>query len=319
MELDHLFVVGSPRSGTTWLQLLLAQHEEVATGKETQLFTHYVKRLSDRWQEELREAEVATTNGLTRVLSPEEFQDAIRAFCDQVFSKLRENRPDARFVLEKSPEHSLHAQEILNAYPSSWFLHIIRDPRAVSNSFRHAAVKWWTWAPSGPIETTRRWRSNVLAGEAISTLTPRYKEVRYEDLVERGDQTLLEIFEWMGLDADLAFCRAALAACEIEKLKEGSRGAPQPWKTGEEPEGFFRSGEKDSWRAEMAPRAIAIVEYEARDLIRELGYESVTRGADRRRAPTMVVVHDLLARVRLFGRRGYRALDRRFRRVLSRM
>ena len=39
---DLLFIVGSPRSGTTWLQLLLAGHPEVATRGETHLFEHFV-------------------------------------------------------------------------------------------------------------------------------------------------------------------------------------------------------------------------------------------------------------------------------------
>jgi hypothetical protein len=38
----YVFVVGSPRSGTTWLQLLLAQHPAVATHQETHLFHNYL-------------------------------------------------------------------------------------------------------------------------------------------------------------------------------------------------------------------------------------------------------------------------------------
>lgn len=316
---SRLFVVGSPRSGTTWLQLLLAQHPEIATGRETQLFTQYIARLEDRWVEEQREAEMATTNGLTRVLSGREFQEAIRGFCDRVFDKLAEGNPEASVVLEKSPEHSLHAETILGIYPDAWFLHMIRDPRAVSNSFQHASDEWWTWAPGGPIETTRRWQANVMAGREIANLTTRYREVRYEDLLERGPENLLEIFDWLGLEADLSFSRQAMDACEIDNLKRSGGSAEQPWKTQEEPQGFFRSGRKDSWRSEMPRLAIAIVEREAAGLMSELGYEPVSKAQGAGRVRLRIALHDRARGLRRFLHHLLHRVDWRVDRMLSRM
>src|SRR5713226_3907199 len=40
-DLDLVFLVGSPRSGTTWLQGLIASHPAVHTGPETQFFGAY--------------------------------------------------------------------------------------------------------------------------------------------------------------------------------------------------------------------------------------------------------------------------------------
>lgn len=300
------------------MQLLLAQHPRVATDRETQLFTQYVERLWDRWNEELSEAEKGTTNGLSRVLTEDEFRAAIRAFCDQVFLKLGEGSPEGSIVLEKSPEHALHAETILGVYPDAWFLHIIRDPRAVANSFRHAAERWWTWAPSGSIEATRRWRKNVTAGRGVAELTTRYREIRYESLIEQGEEVLLGIFRWLGLDADASFCREALEACEIGALKHGG-GVGQPWSTQQEPEGFFRSGRKDSWRDELSRRDIEIIEYEAGGLLTELGYQPLRRGFGASRVPARVRVHDTLKRVHRSLQAAGRRVDWRIRRALSRM
>jgi hypothetical protein len=298
---------------------LLAQHRAIVTAKETQLFTQYVNRLQERWREERQEAEARTTNGLTRVLTDEEFLDAIRALCDRVFHTVGRRNPEASFVLEKSPEHSLHADTILSLYPDSWFLHIIRDPRAVSNSFRHAARQWWSWAPSGPIETTRRWRKNILAGRRIRDLTSLYREVRYEDLLDNGETVLMDILGWLELECDLPFCRAALAACEIDKLKHVRGAAEQPWQLNAEPEGFFRSGEKESWRRELSARDVAIVEYEAGSLLTQLGYPPVTRAAARGGAPARVHLHDSLHRTQRFWRHLGHRIDWRITRLLSRM
>src|SRR5262245_35246361 len=49
----RLFVVGCPRSGTTWVRSLLAERPEVAThDHESNLFTRYLARLEDDWEGE---------------------------------------------------------------------------------------------------------------------------------------------------------------------------------------------------------------------------------------------------------------------------
>ena len=39
---DFLFIIGSPRSGTTMLQILLASHPQVASTVEQTVFNNYV-------------------------------------------------------------------------------------------------------------------------------------------------------------------------------------------------------------------------------------------------------------------------------------
>src|SRR5205085_953700 len=48
-----LFVVGCPRSGTTWIQRLLATHPCVRTGQESDLFDLYIGPQLRTWQHEL--------------------------------------------------------------------------------------------------------------------------------------------------------------------------------------------------------------------------------------------------------------------------
>lgn len=319
MEREHLFVVGSPRSGTTWLQLLLAQHEQIATGKETQLFAQYVSRLRERWAEEQREARAGTTNGLTRVLDEAEFDKAIRCFCDSVFASVSRENAAATFILEKSPEHSLHAESILRVYPNAWFLHIIRDPRAVASSFRHAAASWWAAAPAGPVETTLRWRKNVIAGRAIATVTQRYKEVRYEDLLEDGEDVLLNLFAWLGLEADAEFCRAAVAACEIGNLRGPAKDVVQPWSLEQEPDGFFRSGQKDGWSEDLSAIDVAVIERKAGSLMVELGYRPTSLARRRYRALLWANMHGVLSHIYAGGRNLSHRIDWRLRRLLSRL
>jgi len=292
----------------------------VVTAKETQLFTQYVNRLRERWAEELHEAETGTTNGLSRVLSDSQFNEAIRAFSDRVFAILRQEKASASVMLEKSPEHALHADSILKVYPQAMFLHIIRDPRAVSNSFRHAAHSWWSAAPSGPIETTRRWRKNVLAGRSIADLTPQYREVRYEDLLDDGERVLMRVFAWIGLEADNHFCQSALETCRIENLR-GNRTNKmvQPWNLDREPQGFFRSGREDSWRADLSSKDIALIEYEVGDLMQSLGYDPASNPGPHYRARLRRRIHKLYNHAYLAALELGHRIEWRMRRFLSRL
>ena len=49
-----VFLVGGPRSGTTWLQLLLSRSPRIATANETHLFTGYTRSLFSAWNQHQR-------------------------------------------------------------------------------------------------------------------------------------------------------------------------------------------------------------------------------------------------------------------------
>ncbi len=274
----YLFLIGAPRSGTTWLQLLLAQNPTVATTSETHLFTQYFNLLEKRWRHETgRLQDGHKVNGLTQLIDEKEFYSVLRSFADRVLTHSGVENSGATLFMEKTPENTLHAGLISRVYPEAYFLHIIRDPRAVVSSFSNAAKTWWAWAPTGPISVTRRWRDNIKKGRYFGDLTDRYLEVRYEDLVSDGSRELLRIWEWLEIRSDIKQCDRAIQACQIDNLKSGSDDVVKPWSIENEPEGFFREGGINMWREEMSDTDISAVEYIAGDLLDELGYESATK------------------------------------------
>ncbi len=48
-----MFIVGSPRSGTSYLQNLLASHPDIHTGEETHLFERYIGPSVRAWERHL--------------------------------------------------------------------------------------------------------------------------------------------------------------------------------------------------------------------------------------------------------------------------
>ncbi len=272
-----VFVVGAPRSGTTWLQLLLAQHPGVATSQETHLFERYLAHLDEVWRRE-GALDAERDIGLGSLLSEDDFYALCRAFAEGVLGRIESDDQEKRVIVEKTPGHALSGPFIHALFPDAHFIHVIRDPRAVVSSLLKAGHGWGRrWAPRGPVTAARVWRTHVEAGLAIAERTERYHEVRYEQLHDEGADRLGRLLDALGLAADAEFCERALEACAIDRLKRGGGEARIPW-VRHEPEGFYGEGRRDGWRGELSRRQLRAVEYVAGDSMVRAGYERVTRG-----------------------------------------
>jgi hypothetical protein len=312
------FIVGAPRSGTTWLQLLLYQHPGITTCQETQLFSQYLCHLDRRFRDERTCLNTGIRRtGLSRVLSDREFTDICRQFADQVWDRARRTKPEATVVLEKSPDHVFHAALITRLFPEASFIHVIRDPRAVASSFRHAVDAWWKGPSGGSVRAVRYWKRSVEAGRAIAEVTSRYTEVRFEDLLNDGAAELQKLFTWLDLAADQDYCERLVSRCSIENLRRAAPDVECPWSLDEESEGFFRRGDADAWCVEMGKQEVRVVEHIAADLMRELGYQRRTRAAAS--MPLRLSFYTLLERGGASVARLAGAIERRAERVLTRL
>lgn len=266
-----VFVVGSARSGTTWLQRLLSQSPNVATGPETHLFSSYLRTAWERWQRHQ-----GSSIGLPRLISEPEFIDWMRDLAELCLERLADARPTASIVVEKTPKHGERAADILRLFPNAFFIHIIRDPRAVVPSLRAASRSWGSaWAPGRIRDASRKWQKEVASAQAISALTDRYCEVRYEALHANGADEIMRLFGWRGETLGREEAEAYVAACAFEKTRpavaseQGADNRPH------------RRGEADSWRRELSGQDIAIIERLTRKQMAELGYEPVAGRKDR--------------------------------------
>src|SRR5437879_13050620 len=80
-----IFLVGAQRSGTNWLQRIIAAHPDVAAApSETFLFSHGIAPLADRF------THGAASSGTTGFVYMDRlsFLDAGRDFCDAVVGQL---------------------------------------------------------------------------------------------------------------------------------------------------------------------------------------------------------------------------------------
>jgi len=292
-----LFVVGCPRSGTTWIQLILSQFDAIATAPETQIFAYYLVQFERQWEEERRgENTPLGRAGLSRVLDEAEFLELCGRSARMVLDKILSRKPGAQVVVEKSPKHALHASFIRRVFPDAYFLHVIRDPRDTAASLMAAGRTWGdSWAPRGPVQAARMWVEHIRRARQVATGDGRYREIRYERVKEDPETELAGVLEWLGVSTTAAERTRAIEACDFERLKAQPSTPDLPLPSVRAPDGFFRRGESGSWRTDLSRSELRVIEHICGPLMTELGYERVTSGA---RAPARVLMHDAVHRVR---------------------
>lgn len=308
-----VFVVGCPRSGTTWVQLLLAEHPEVVTAPETQIFAYYLDHFQRQWRREHEgpAAEEQGTVGLSRLLSDQEFDALCRATALRVLRRIATRNPEAGTVVEKSPRHALHVEWIHRLLPEARFLHVIRDPRDTVSSLIAAGRSWGRgWAPKGPVDAARRWVRNVESALRGRDFGELYSEIHYEELKEDAAAAVQRIYRWLELHSEDEICERAAEACRLDRLQTAADGEERPLPGEDSPDGFFRKGEAGGWQDDLTAGQVRVIEHVCRELMGDLGYERSRSG--RLRPTARIAVHDGLQRIR-------EAVDWQLERVIRRV
>lgn len=278
-----VFLVGTARSGTTWLQEMLGSHEEIVSPQETTLFHRYFAPWWREWVRQSREVSREWRGrhvGLPTVLTSERFTELLRGFAAEVAEELLRAKPTAQIILIKDPRNSSQGDLIRRVLPEASFIHLIRDGRDVVASVLAASRSWAPWAPGTARHAAGRWVKEVSQARAIAKLGSPYLEVRYEQLLERDPKILRRLLEFCGASAtDEACTRTFERFSMVQRDPQAARDRGFVW-SGEaarrsdpkEPEGFFRKGKSGSWADELSRFERWEIDRIAGDLLIELGY-----------------------------------------------
>jgi hypothetical protein len=180
-----IFVVGSMRSGSTLLRLILDSHPNIAIGPETGFMGGLLAtRTIPNWK---------FGDGWYRRLGwrDEEFDACLRSFFGSVLERYAVEQGKPRWG-EKTPFHTSHMPLMARIFPDAVFVGIVRHPGAVASSLRKSfhytfadALSYWS-------------ATNLDMVRAASDLGERFALCRYEDLVDEGEPVLQELLGWLG-------------------------------------------------------------------------------------------------------------------------
>lgn len=301
--MKRVFIIGSPRSGTTWTALILAQHPEIQACQQIGAVStlHKFQLFWRRGEEHTRYHSSAIQFGSGEVegkakpvykplMTREQMLQTCTTMLDQVYGYAEAMRPGCKAIVDSTPENALFAPLMAELMPDAYYLHIVRDPRAVFASHRKATEDFGARFPTEPGASAEFWKKHVLRARELKDLVPNYRELRYESLKSSGVAELMALLQWIGLTADEGWCERVLANTSVSKL-QGTPGTPNS---------FFRSGNAAGWRDELKPEELHEVEFHARDLMIELGYEPVLSNSDQKstRMKARDRLHQMLSKVR---------------------
>jgi len=184
-----VFVVGSPRSGTSMMQWALRQHPQLWGGQESDFMVSLVDRLRETHELGSRREKLHWLSG-QRVGVAEFLQ-----YMGTGLNALYTNRAGGLRWVEQTPEYALHGDEILNLFPGAVFLMMLRDGRDVVESLKHFVD------PVEHVEASTLWARFVSQGLdfAEGPSRDRVFVVSYQDSVEKTKATMEGVFAFLDL------------------------------------------------------------------------------------------------------------------------
>lgn len=277
----YVFLVGSPRSGTTLLRRMVDAHPEIAITRETHWIVRYYRKRRGLTPDGFVTPELvpalfeyhrfpqmkAKRHHLEKLIRSDR-PPSYACFVSAIFDHYGE-RKRKRLVGDKTPEYIRHLPILHALWPSARFVHIVRDGRDVCLSMLkwrmadRAAGSFSSWEEDPVVTTAFWWRCLVQRGrEDGSPLGAElYHELSYASLVASPEEQCRGVCAFLGL----VYNDAMLRYHEGREVERSGLSTNASWLPPTE-------GLRD-WRSQMPATDVERFEAAAGDLLEELGLE----------------------------------------------
>lgn len=196
-----VFVLGMPRSGTTLVEQILAGHSRIFGAGELGVITSRMQGLN-RWERYVgsgREYPDCVDD-----LTPYVVDGIAKGILDELKGLAAEDKPEARFVVDKLPHNFENIGLIKFLFPEAKIISVRRDPRdiAISNFFTDYQAKHGGMGFAYDLE----WIGEQLADHNLlmhhwhQVFPGEILEVNYEDAVEDTEGMARRMLDYIGVD-----------------------------------------------------------------------------------------------------------------------
>jgi tetratricopeptide (TPR) repeat protein len=191
-----IFIVGFPRSGTTLVEQTLSAHSRISAGDELPYITDIAAGMTRTLNSPLSYPEALAELWMGDRL------EGLETLRDQYLARVRQLgiiEPTAAWFTDKMPLNEMHLGLIALLFPQSPLIHVIRHPLdVVLSTFANNLTHGFNCAFA--LETVAQ--HYVLVSELVahyrSQMTLRYLPVRYEDIIDRQEDSVRRIFDFIG-------------------------------------------------------------------------------------------------------------------------
>lgn len=247
------FVIGAPRSGTTFLVQVLDRHPEIFLTNETRVFTYLnrILRLGRRDSFMLQQKRETWLDVLE-----EHLPRVVEAFYQRLGVE-GDQRWGDKFPHYADPKMDPECLDLIDRlFPESQFVHIYRDGRDVVASL---VRKGWNDL-EGSCDV---WRRHLFHARRFgySLGLSRYLEIRYEDMVADPQRVTSELWRFLRISESE----------QVEKFLAEQERSRTPFSKPMSAEEAL--GQSSSWTEKFSARELEIVESLVGDALVEFGYE----------------------------------------------
>lgn len=285
MTVDPIFIIGTERSGSNLLRLILNAHPDIAVPHPPHVMAYFgpiEKCYGDLTREanfrRLTKDVVAHIRGhihpwevsldvdaLVRDVRPRSLFGLYAALYEQWMTAAGKSRWGC-----KSTFMIHYVDRILTQYPGARLIWLVRDPRDVALSSRESVFN-----PFHPYYTAQLWTQQQELGLKLEASLPKSNLLRvtYEDLITDPRGTVERICQFIKVSFDPCMLRFFET-----KDARTSAGLAQDWQNTAMP---ILSGNANKFLSRMTADEIATIETVAGNTMRKLAYEPVGAGDTR--------------------------------------
>ena len=198
-----LFIVGFPRSGTSLLEQILGTHPRIAAAGELSFITMLASSAEQAGK--IIGSDLPYPRCLLDPAAPldREKLDALRNYYTDRMNALGLHDAETHWISDKMPHNVGHLGLISLLFPKSPIIHITRHPLDVCLSAYFADFKSAHRYTSSLEDTARHYyRLMELLEHYKRILNMRLIEVRYQDLVERQEETVRKLLTFLDEEWD---------------------------------------------------------------------------------------------------------------------
>jgi hypothetical protein len=202
MAAKVIFVIGSPRSGSTLLARMIGSHSQVYGRGEPHMLTPlahlgYYSKVDKAPYDAVLAAESIREFVADLPGGEQDYVDACRAYADTLYLRMLSKRPEKAFFLDKTPAYALVLDFIAKIYPDSKYVVLTRHPLAVFSSFAESFFDSDYQAAHDYNPILERYVPAI--AKFLRQAAVPVHQVVYERMVADPETTLGGVFEFLGI------------------------------------------------------------------------------------------------------------------------
>ncbi len=200
MEEKVVFVIGSPRSGSTMLARMIGSHSLVYGRPEPHMLTPLAHLGYYENVDKAPYDHVLAAGSIREFVEDlpggeQDYIDACRAYTDTLYLRMLSTQPEKSYFLDKTPANGLILDFMARIYPRAKYVVLTRHPLAVFSSYAESFFDSDYQAAHDYNPILERYVP-ALAKFLRERKTPVYQVV-YEKLVADPETMMREIFEFL--------------------------------------------------------------------------------------------------------------------------